>query len=360
MIIRIMVGLPASGKTWLCKEYMRKKRCNTYYFSETETQMSFFEQHTTDVRKPMLSDDAIKTLGKRASLLPGHMTVLFDGLFLTTERIEALIQALQPEQIDEIILDYWPENKEECLRNDYMRRRVGSSLSIENLHIDVDFDYLKKNYPVHVRTHEVHHTPDYALFFRPFYPSDQPEDEKYFRSPPWKTGGRSWDCYGDTVAFVDAEEVPSSFAGLDEMLENACPQMTANQYRKVYDACVSVKEKEVHDYYSNVFLNYYECDMEKLYGLLIELGLTQQGNSVVETPLTETEMVLMDGMPVWCEQYALWCIPHFNEAGKAFVVGIGSGSCPFCADVEQLGLTLYRNKPPLMEGEKKCLLHGSH
>ena len=131
MTIRIMVGLPASGKTWLCKEYIKNRRNDAYYFGETETQMSFFEQHAADVRKPMLSDEAIKALGKRASSLPGQMTVLFDGLFLTTERIEALIQACQPKQIDEVILYYWPENKEECLRNDYMRRRVGSSLSIE-------------------------------------------------------------------------------------------------------------------------------------------------------------------------------------------------------------------------------------
>lgn len=137
MTIRIMVGLPASGKTWLCKEYMKNRRYDTYYFSETETQMSFFEQHASDVRKPMLANEAIKALGKRASSLPGHMTVLFDGLFLTTERIETLIQAFQPNQLDEIILDYWPENKAECLRNDYMRRRIGSSLSIENLHIDL-------------------------------------------------------------------------------------------------------------------------------------------------------------------------------------------------------------------------------
>ena len=355
MTIRIMVGLPASGKTWLCKEYMKNRRYDTYYFSETETQMSFFEQHASDVRKPMLANEAIKALGKRASSLPGHMTVLFDGLFLTTERIETLIQAFQPKQIDEVILDYWPENKEECIRNDYMRRRVGSSLSIENLHIDVDFEYLKENYPVKVRCHEVYRTPDYALFFRPFYPSDQPEDEKYFRSPAWKTGGRSWDCYGDTVAFVDAEEVPSSFAGLDEMLDQACPQMTAKQYREVYDSCVSVKEKEEHDCYSNVFFNYYECDMEKLYGLLIEFGLIQQGNTVVEMPLTEVEMVQMDGMPVWCKEYGVWCILHFDEQGNAFVIGMGSEPLPFYADVKQMGLTLYRNKPTLSKGEiEKC------
>lgn len=355
MTIRIMVGLPASGKTWLCKEYIKNRRCDTYYFGETETQMSFFEQHAADVRKPMLSDDAIKALVKRASLLPGHMTILFDGLFLTTERIEALIQAFQPKQIDEIILDYWPENKEECLRNDYMRRRIGSSLSIENLHIGVDFDYLKKNYPVHVRTHEVYHTPDYALFFRPFYVCDQPEDEKYFCSPTWRTGGRSWDCHGNTVSFMDAEEVPASFAELDEMLDQTCPQMTAKQYREVYDSCVSVKENEEHDYYSNVFLNYYECDMEKLYGLLVKFGLIQQGNTTVEMPLTEAEMVQMDGTPVWCKEYGVWCILHFDEDGRAFVIGMGPEPLPFYADVKQMGLTLYRNKPALREGEtEKC------
>lgn len=279
MKIRIMVGLPASGKTWLCKEYMRRKQYGTYYFNETEMQMGFSEQHASDVRKPMLANEAIKALGKRASSLPGHLTVLFDGLFLTTERIESLIQAFQPNQLDEIILDYWPENKAECLRNDYMRRRIGSSLSIENLHIDVDFDYLKKNYPVQVRTHEVYHTPDYALFFRSFYLYDQPDNEKYFRSTEWKTGGRTWDCNGNAVSFIDAEEPPASFGELDEMLERACPQMTASQYREVYKTCVSIKEHESHDYYSNVFTNYWECDMEKLYSMLLDFGLIETPNA---------------------------------------------------------------------------------
>ena len=286
MKVHIMIGLPGSGKTYYCKQLRGKDPFHIDHFDENWIQKRLWD---SDKRfRPMPKEKLLSFL-KRYSNKP---VFLLDGLFLSTELILDILESLREwTTLEEIVLDYWPENREECLRNDFHRRRTGSALSIETLSIDVDFEAIKATYPglVKVVTHQVYHTPDYVLFFRPFLPEQQEDQEKYLYSTNWSLGGTHWTYTGETSGIIDAEETPP-FAELDQLLEKTAPNLDLSTFRRIEKECVVIEKYEDSDYYSRIEKARYRCDLETMYEILMEIHLTgtDQDNS-----LTDSEMALL-------------------------------------------------------------------
>lgn len=209
-------------------------------------------------------------------------TLIVDGLYLTTESVLYVINSIAAvAKLKTVTLDYWPENKEECLRNDYLRRRIGSALSIENLHVDVDFKKIREKYPeTMVETHEVYHTPDYVFFFREHGLRDL-KDERYLYSSEWLISGESWSCEGNRYP-LDPDEPRTEFSELEDLLDSISPSITRNQSRQIYSACVKTKEIEHHDYYSRTTNGQFVCDLEKLYHELEKMGYLKNSDTFTE------------------------------------------------------------------------------
>lgn len=282
MKLHIMIGLPGSGKTYYCRQFRAKDPLHIDHFDENQIQKRLWDQNKRF--RPMEKEKLLSFLHKYTM----RPVFLLDGLFLSTELILEILADFQTwTTLEEIVLDYWPENREECLRNDFHRRRTGSALSIETLSIDVDFEAIKTAYPglVKVVTHQVYHTPDYVLFFRPFLSEQQEDQEKYLYSTDWSLGGTHWTYTGETAGIIDAEETPP-FVELDQLLEKTAPNLDLSTFRRIEKECVVVEKFEDSDYYSKVEKARYRCDLKVMYEILMESH--QNGW------LTDSETVLLD------------------------------------------------------------------
>lgn len=267
--LRILIGLPGSGKTYFAKSLANNSTTVIHEDELRDTGFRIYNKNTGNRYPPMELDELQRTINLHTGLWVN--TLILDGLYLTTERVMEAIKYVSTKfDVSKIILDVWTENKQECIRNDYLRRRIGSSLSIETLSINVNFDTVKQAYPqTTVQTHSVYHTPDWVLFFRQYLSLD---DESMLRSNDWVTGGEAWGCGGYDRRPVDPDSTPTCFTELDDLLAEICPKLSYLEYKKINETCVSVSEWEDSDYYSRVTKQCFVCDLESLYNLLCEYG----------------------------------------------------------------------------------------
>ena len=283
MKVHIMIGLPASGKTTYCKQLRAKDPINVDHFDENKVQKHIWDQ---DKRfQPLPRERLLSYLYKYTN----RPVFLVDGLILTTDLVLEILEEMGTwTTLEEIVLDYWPENREECLRNDFCRRRTGSALSIETLTIDVDFEKIKAAYPgiVRIVTHEVYHTPDYVVFFRPFLPHQDNDQERYLYSTDWSLGGISWTYTGERSRDIEAEAAPP-FAELDQLLEKAAPNLDLTTFRQIEKECVAIEEFEDSDYYSRIQKARYRCDLEKMFEILTKTNLKSEWLTKAEADMLE-------------------------------------------------------------------------
>ena len=277
--LRILIGLPASGKSTFANEYQRTTPRRVEVFGENECQLSW--NSPLDTRCQPLEPLMLKKRLEN-NLVYCSDTLIVDGLYLTTESVLHVINSVAAvAKLKTVTLDYWPENKEECLRNDYLRRRIGSALSIENLHIDVDFKIIKEKYPeTVVETHEVYHTPDYVLYFREHGLRDL-KDERYLYSSEWLISGESWSYKGNRYP-LDPDEPLSEFSELEDLLDSISPSITRSESRKIYSICVETNQIEHHDYYLRTTNAQFVCDLEKLYQTLDQMGYLKKPDVFTE------------------------------------------------------------------------------
>lgn len=274
--VRIAIGLPASGKTTFYRKLAEKDR-SVVLLNENGMSSFFTSFDKSDcTRCRPISDETYLLRIREYHGFYG--TLLLDGLFLNTERIALMLdRVFEDNKVDEVILDYWPENKEACLRNDYKRRRQGSALSIKALSIHVDFEFLKAKYSgltrIIVEEHEIFQVPDYVLYFRDYGLVDLP-DERYLDSDTWVVGGQSRACENGWSC-IDADEAPKSFRELEDLLCRISPSFPLSLAMEIHETCVETKERQESDYYSTVNLQYFRCDLERLWNILSRTGYTK-------------------------------------------------------------------------------------
>lgn len=297
--VHILIGLPACGKSTFAKK-LKNSEPRADIVSENDSQvirMSILRDRPTRFQ-PLPQESMLKVIDQRLDYYPS--TLILDGLFLETDLILTVLRSIAAKRtIKNIVLDYWPEDREACLRNDYRRRSIGSALSIQNLSIHVDFDAIKKEFPnTVVKRHATYRIPDYMLFFRD---CSEYEDGKYLRSAPWSLGGTQWNFTGDQYP-VDAEEQPARFEKLDLLIREMFPAMTHVDSQIIYQHCVTVETKEDSDYYSRITQAFFQCDLEKLYEMAAEMGYLDQDFFSEEEKQLLDDILRKDAEDLTCEK----------------------------------------------------------
>ena len=254
-IVKITCGLPGSGKsTWAQKELKGSH--------DTRVLTVDNYRHKHDPRE---FADYI------ARQLPGHgyNNLIIDGLFTTQVVYEQLLTALVKYQLTQQWVEFhlWEEDRATCLFNDQGRRDVSAGSNIA--YMPLEAPDLERLQAIYGRSRVVMH-------------KVVKKDSKHtwldthghtLKSATWCLGGE-WASYDGYGGKVNAEPPLAEFDEFDDLLLAVAPQVNFLQYKKIKQACVTTQQEHHSDYYSNGTDHaYYECDLEKLYDVLVELGL---------------------------------------------------------------------------------------
>lgn len=274
--LHLLVGLPGSGKTYFATEAQKKSRnheiqiINFDYVFRTSVDTAVYQikQGITEIIKetlPML-------LGK---------IVYLDGLFCTHDSWSWILKQYLDEKsikIQKIIVDFWVPNRELCIWNDRGRRFKNSVLSIEKIQIEIpDENSLRLEFedygvPIIVRKHIVERKPAYQVFAGEA--GLVLVGDRYLQSCSWSLGGEI--LAGEDEKIPLSPEEPCNFDEFDSLLDTVCPTITLSQYKRIYNACVEMKDRDNSDYYSNSREGYWSCDVALLYDTLVDEHLIDE------------------------------------------------------------------------------------
>lgn len=280
--IHILMGLPASGKTFYRKELEQPYRNNPRkcftsvdcdYYLGADSQYYGFKKFNTI--QDVLQHDL--TLKGRCNMY------CIDGLITTNNQVQTIIDYCNndiekwfynPEDF-QIIVHHWREDRETCLYNDKYRRTHSAEASIRNLPLDRpdNFEFDSK-IPVSIEYHTVVKK---TMYEGTFLPKSSNTELGIMKSSQWCTGGTCKDCWGGVSECTP--QPPVEFTELDTLLEELCPNITFLQYKSITAKCVSIEDDYECDYYGGRRLySRYICDLKKLYDGLIELGLITEND----------------------------------------------------------------------------------
>lgn len=283
VLIEILVGLPGSGKTHYAKELGAEP--GGFSCNHKNVQYVDFDKER---RTPRTIEDTLHSYEMGYWILHRNSNWnhwVFDGLFLTNaaqrNAIIAIKNIVKRYHIDEKIniqFVYFIEDRETCLFNDSCRNR-GKLADITIKSADYEKPNIKElqndfpEFTFNLIEKEIHKMNTYERLFK-VRESYQKSD--VMRSETWCLGG-TWGDYQGNTGNVGADAQPTEFAELDDMLLEICPTMSILQYKKIYRECVTVETEYEHDYYGGSWENaYYECDLRKLYNLLVEMNLVKE------------------------------------------------------------------------------------
>lgn len=280
--IEMLIGLPGSGKTSTGMSMVHNDRTSA---------LVSVDDYRDNWEYRGRSDESIieRVVATKAGQYAVERFVI-DGLFLTNDKlisgiegaINGLSRYLKGLRI-KLILHYWNEDRETCLKNDLGRREMPSTSAIKNATYEaVDFDIINSDVGEYAAkygatlipvTRCIPHTvvlkPDWERFFKAHTYYDR---DKKLRSEKWCTGGERGNCWDDSKTPVYCDE-PEEFTALDELLEKICPSITFLHYKKILKRCVSTEESTEGEYYGGwtQYLNWV-CDLRELYNMLEEFG----------------------------------------------------------------------------------------
>lgn len=272
--ILITVGLPASGKTTFAKEYVKKyHKYSQYDYGNTNYKVAHIDIDLLKDFRYNEDKDVISIIKEKTEY--GADEFIVDGLFLSTEDVIQVLEAMIPQNQCKVEIHYWLPDIQKCLHNDIGRRLKKSSITIKNANISkIDIEEIKFKIGLEdivLIEHEV--------VEKPFWKTQSDllgiyiSDEKYLESDSWSVGGTWCNCWGESGE-ISVDNQPTTFAAFDEILEKICPQISFLQYNNLYSACVSVDYFDDGDYYGgNVTYAYFKCDLELLFNTLQEKGL---------------------------------------------------------------------------------------
>lgn len=280
-VVRLLWGLPASGKTTWAEERVRQQ---DGYFRYGSIGLFGFNQR---IKRLDLDPIYQKTAGDelKFALAVGKLVekniekteeLILDGLCTTNQTamliFDNIARRVGPSGAYRLSfqIEMWTCNRENCLHNDRGRRELSSEHTIKTLPFEVPDTGLLGNYvkPKHVKRHKVVRRPDSEIWAE----DKGMKDTQAIKSNDWSLGGvrHGWGGYSSQVS---PQPQPVSFAELDELLEKVAPTLSFPHGKRIYRECVTVKEWEDRDYYGgSIYKAHYECDIEKVYSLLKELG----------------------------------------------------------------------------------------
>ncbi len=274
--LHVLVGLPGSGKSTFAEEYKETDRFST------KKKVGNIIDFDDIYRKAGIGSNLAVNRDKVEKMKLPTITcpyVILDGLFISQNEYEWVIglfvkgEQYANVQFEKIVIDYWQPNKDACLWNDRGRRDTNSSLSINLIEIEApDAEKIEKEYgiPTAVKKHYIVRKPPHLVMTGENGIRNL-RDGKYFVSDSWCLGGIEYGWNGGQWS-ISAEDA-LNFDLFDELLEKICPCITFLQYKKLYKECVKVEEFNSSDYYVKSTSARYVCDAEKLYNMLVEMGV---------------------------------------------------------------------------------------
>lgn len=275
--VLVLVGLPASGKTTFAKDYYKlNNKIGRYSTKEYRINHIEFDELFQSYRYDKFEKHVAIQKIVNDNISSNYDEVILDGLFLTNEDVLKILNEVDNHcNMDNIEVHYWEPNVENCLWNDKYRRDENSEITIKNAKVEIpDIEEIKFEFnktDVKVIIHEVQQRPLWREFVCK-YDIQLDKDDK-MKSGSWCLGGSYQTCWGNGGS-VSADDQPTSYEEFDSLLEKVCPTITFLQYKKLYNACVSIGTYDEHDYYGGSTEHaYFICDIEKLYSELSEIGL---------------------------------------------------------------------------------------
>lgn len=274
------VGLPASGKTTWCEKYRDSKIIKrAFCANQYEVKIISCDNYKKEYKTYDCLEEYVYSEIDKVSRHLGINTIVIDGLFTTNYDVIRLLDYISSDLFtseDELVIIQWKENREQCILNDLYRRNNDSRISINNLpYEDINLEKIREVVDIKVSKEykNVFKKPNYLIF------ADKYElfiyDKSYIRSDSWSGGGTWGNCWGGSGT-ISAEE-PCEFTQLDELLENACPNITFMQYKKIINHCVETDEYYDSDYYGGCETIFFKkCNVKDLYDLLLEMGLINE------------------------------------------------------------------------------------
>lgn len=262
--INVLIGLPASGKSYFAKEYSKPK-----YIYESPKAIVF------DFDKLCKNSTFEKTLSKMLKDIKKDKEYIIDGLFLKNETYLKIIENFKDIEDVKIIFHYWEPDIEACLFNDLNRRDENSSITIKNANIEEpNKKLLGEN--IKIIKHIVKRKSMYQLF------KDKYNLKDIIKSQKWSLGGDWRDCWGGGGT-ISASPQPATFDEFDKLIEFICPHINFMKYKKLFSEVVRTNSSNEGDYYGGCenFANF-ECDTENLYNALNNMGLIDT-DSLYET-----------------------------------------------------------------------------
>ena len=249
--LHILMGLPGAGKTHWAIEFKEEKNRGVCFPGHV------FIMHCD---KGLIQN------------FPERKYIVLDGIFTTIDDIKNGIQFVSRKyNVKKVLIHRWNDDIDSCIWNDKGRRDVSAIQTIKKLNIAQlkETDFADMNIPVEIEYHCVVRKPEYLQMYIP--ECALTDDKRYIRSAEWTVNG-SWHSWNGSRGKYEKEE-PVEFEAFDELLFNIDSRFPYLLYKKIWKECVTIEEETHSDYYSYNTVNYYQCDIEKLYKKLKEYNI---------------------------------------------------------------------------------------
>lgn len=272
--LHILIGLPGSGKTYWAAREVAEYHSRCYSFNKNE----YCHIEVDALRKPYTWASRSRTDSEIQGLVIQYLrqakVAYYDALVLNQESVENFISLVLKDaaiSIENIILDYWNEDRDTCLYNDEGRREQNSIITIRKGILEKpSAKEIEAKFGIHTTLHQhlVVKKPEYAHFAS--IEGIELVDNLYMASDKWSIGGISRSRNGDDTP-IQGEEPPTSFEKFDEIIEKIWPNIPHNKYVKLFKECVEFRPSTESDYYSSEDYLQYVCNMEKLYSMIDDI-----------------------------------------------------------------------------------------
>lgn len=266
--VTLLWALPGSGKTHYCEE----QKCNEYHGSVVRLDIDQIGRYCQQYG---LGNVATQVAGDTILKLSNKEAIILDGLCCTNDVADNWMESIQKNAEGQYKINFeiiwWTPDREACLHNDQARRGENSTVTILNHPFEEPSAELVAKYKAKVVRKGVKLKPAHKTWAS----LNGVGDVDTLESSSWSLGG-SWGDYNGMRGTVSPSDPPTNFKELDDLLEQTCPHITFLQYRKMYAACVTVKQNTESDYYggSTTYARYV-CDLKKLHDSLTEMGVIQ-------------------------------------------------------------------------------------